>query len=125
MKKTITIIAALVISALLAVAQPPQAFKYKAVARDRYGRLIINQTVAMRISLLQGSASGMVVFSETHLAYANAFGVIELEIGRGTFESGDFSNIDWGLIKTNPERIIPSLAPASCCRFPMPFLQAM
>jgi hypothetical protein len=96
MKKISTILAMLLIAVLTITAQPPQAFKYKAIARNKYGMLIINQQVAIRISILQGSETGPAMFIETHTPVSNLFGVIELEIGRGTPVSGAFSNIDWG-----------------------------
>ena len=96
MKKLTTLFIMLLIAALTITAQPPQAFKYKAIARDKFGRLILNQQVAMRISILQGSESGMAVYVETHTPFTNLYGVIELEIGRGTPELGTIESIDWG-----------------------------
>jgi hypothetical protein len=96
MKKLTTLFILLLTAVLVINAQPPQAFKYKAIARNKYGMLIINQQVAIRISILQGSETGPAMFIETHTPVSNLFGVIELEIGRGTPVSGAFSNIDWG-----------------------------
>ncbi len=96
MKRFTFLFVMLLITALTVTAQPPQAFKYKAIARDRNGHLIVNRKVAMRISLLQDSENGMAVYVETHTPWSNAFGVIELEIGRGTPVTGNFSMIDWG-----------------------------
>ena len=76
--------------------QPPQTFKYQAVARDAIGNIIVNQTVSFKISILQGSASGTVVYSESHTLPTNDYGLVNLIIGNGTNISGDFSNIDWG-----------------------------
>ena len=45
----------MLVSALFS--QPPQAFKYLAVARDNAGNVIANQNVSFRIGILQGSAS--------------------------------------------------------------------
>jgi hypothetical protein len=97
MKKLFTLFVLLLIAVLTITAQPPQAFKYKAVARDKYGRLLVNQQVAIRISILQGSESGMAVYVETHTPYSNAFGIIDLDIGRGKSERGTLAAIDWGM----------------------------
>ena len=97
MKKLTTLFILLLTAVLMITAQPPQAFKYKAIARNKYGMLIINQTVAIRISLLQGSETGMPVYVETHTPASNLFGVIELEIGRGIPASGSFESIDWSV----------------------------
>jgi hypothetical protein len=79
------------------VAQTPQAFKYQAVARDASGNVLANKSVSFKISILSGSVSGIVVYCETHSGKAtNAFGLVELEIGKGTLVSGAFSSIGWG-----------------------------
>lgn len=78
-------------------AQTPQSFRYQAVARDNSGNVLANQAVSFKISILGGSISGAVAYSETHTGLStNAFGLVELEIGKGTSESGIFSSIDWG-----------------------------
>ena len=42
-----------------------------------------------------GSASGTAVYVETQVPTTNANGLVSLEIGAGTVESGDFATIDW------------------------------
>jgi hypothetical protein len=81
----------------IAAAQSPQAFKYQAVARDVSGNVLANKTVSIKISILGGSTSGTVLYSETQPGKStNAFGLLELEIGKGTVLSGTFSSIPWG-----------------------------
>ncbi|HRY98623.1 MAG TPA: tail fiber domain-containing protein [Bacteroidales bacterium] len=77
--------------------QSPQGFAYQAVARDTSGQLLPNQGVSFRFSLLQGGLSGTVVYSETHAALTNDFGLVNLSIGTGSPISGSFSGIDWSL----------------------------
>ncbi|HSO85513.1 MAG TPA: hypothetical protein VLQ91_03105 [Draconibacterium sp.] len=78
-------------------AQAPQSFRYQAVARDNSGNVLANQNVSFRISILGGSISGTVVYSETHSGLStNAFSLVELEIGKGTPVTGTFSAINWG-----------------------------
>ena len=96
MKRTLLFILSLMLFAMVAIAQSPEAFKYQAVARDAGGQILANQSVSFRISILQGSASGTSVYSETHAATTNTFGLVNLEIGDGTVASGDFSAIEWG-----------------------------
>jgi hypothetical protein len=52
----------------------------------------------MKISILQGSATGTVVYSETYspVPQTNANGLVTVEIGCGTPVSGTFSSINWG-----------------------------
>jgi len=49
----------------------------------------------MKISLLQGSETGAVVYSETHTATTNGSGLVTLQVGGGTVVSGSMSSIDW------------------------------
>jgi hypothetical protein len=96
MKKTI-ILTMLFFLGISMVAQTPQAFKYQAVARDASGNVLVNKSVSFKISILSGSISGIVVYSETHPGKTtNAYGLVDLEIGKGTVVSGTFSSIGWG-----------------------------
>ncbi len=85
-------IAALTISSF---AQSPQKMSYQAVVRNTSGVLQANQTVGMKISILQGSETGTAVYVETQTKTTNANGLVTLEIGSGTLVSGTFSGIDW------------------------------
>jgi hypothetical protein len=76
-------------------AQVPQSFNYQAVARNSIGSIISNQTVSFRISLLQGNASGLNVYSETHNVTTNQFGLVNFAVGNGIIINGNFTNIDW------------------------------
>ena len=77
-------------------AQAPQKFNYQAVVRDDAQNIVSEQAVGIRISILQESVDGTVVYSETHTPTTNAFGLVTLEIGGGTVVSGDLSTVDWG-----------------------------
>jgi hypothetical protein len=48
----------------------------------------------MKISLLQGSETGAVVYSETHTATTNGSGLVTLQVGGGIAVSGSMSSID-------------------------------
>jgi hypothetical protein len=76
-------------------AQAPQKMSYQAVLRNSNDSLLISTPVGMRISLVQGSPTGTVVFSETQTATTNANGLVSLQIGMGTAVSGTFAGIDW------------------------------
>jgi uncharacterized protein (TIGR02145 family) len=78
-------------------AQAPQAFKYQAVARDVSGLILPDKNVSFKISILSGNTSGPVIYSETHSGKkTNAFGLVDLEIGKGTPDTGTFVSIPWG-----------------------------
>ncbi|MCP4126453.1 MAG: collagen-like protein, partial [Gammaproteobacteria bacterium] len=96
MKKLTLTFTILVIIASITFAQAPQSFKYQAIARDVEGNIISNKQISLRISLLQGSNSGKIVYSETHDLQTTAFGLILLEIGNGNVNTGNFSDITWG-----------------------------
>ncbi|MBK8685507.1 MAG: hypothetical protein IPN26_11185 [Bacteroidetes bacterium] len=49
-----------------AFCQAPQAIPYQAIARDNTGAAIINQSIALRLSLHDLTANGIIVFQETH-----------------------------------------------------------
>jgi hypothetical protein len=78
------------------VAQTPQAFKYQAVARDNSGNVLASRAVSFRISIVQGTVSGPVVYSELQSATTNAYGLVDFQIGKGSSPSGNFSTINWG-----------------------------
>jgi uncharacterized protein (TIGR02145 family) len=83
------------IIATLVLAQVPQKFSYQSVIRNSGNQLIANQTVGIKISVLQGSANGTVVYAETHSPTTTANGLANIEIGGGNVLSGNFANINW------------------------------
>ncbi|WP_350213832.1 tail fiber domain-containing protein, partial [Gracilimonas sp.] len=76
------------------MAQVPQGFNFQAVARDGDGELIVNSQLGVRISVLQGSETGTIVYTETQTAETNGAGLFDLVIGEGESED-NFSVIDW------------------------------
>jgi len=76
-------------------AQVPQGFSYQAVVRDANNELITNKTIGVKVSLLQGSEYGNVIYSETHSPVTNGNGLLTLAVGGGKVISGEFATIDW------------------------------
>jgi hypothetical protein len=64
---------------------------YQAVVRDGSNNLVTNTAVGMQISILQGSATGAVVYIETQTPTTNANGLINIDIGGGV----GFNTINW------------------------------
>jgi uncharacterized protein (TIGR02145 family) len=73
------------------LAQMPQSVSYQAVVRDADNNLVANQNVGLRIAILQGTANGSEVYSETFTQSTNANGLITVEIGGNT----GLGTIDW------------------------------
>lgn len=81
---------------ITAMAQTPQTINYQAVARNSAGNPLLNSSVAVRISIRDGSATGTVVYAERDTATTNAFGLFAVAIGSGNVISGTFAGINWG-----------------------------
>ncbi len=65
-------------------AQAPQSFQYQTIIRDVQGEVVMNQSVSLRITIIQGPINpdpGTNVYQETHILNTNAFGLVNLEIG--------------------------------------------
>ena len=90
MRKIYAIFLALLLTATI-WAQSPQKMSYQAVIRNNSDQLVTNHAVGMRISILQGSSSGTVVYTETQTPTTNANGLVSIEIGGGA----GFDAINW------------------------------
>ena len=77
------------------MAQAPQKMSFQSIIRNSSGALVINQPVGLRISVLQGSATGVAVYSETQTDSTNANGLVSLQIGGGKVVTGSFTAINW------------------------------
>ncbi|MGE0019242.1 MAG: hypothetical protein AB7S72_06215 [Draconibacterium sp.] len=96
MKKLNTLMILFLLGFNITMAQVPSAFNYQAVVRNNSGELIADQNVSFRISILQNSESGTAVYTETHAAHTNSFGLVTLKIGMGTPVTGIFNPGGWG-----------------------------
>ena len=81
---------------IFAVAQAPQKINFQSILRNSSGEVVSNSSVSLRISILSGTITGTLVYSETHAKTTDAGGLISLQIGGGTVSSGVFGNINWG-----------------------------
>lgn len=92
--KILTFFGTVLISGMLS-AQAPQSFTYQSVIRNSSDQLVASSPIGTKISLLQGSTTGTIVYVETHNASTNANGLLSLIVGAGTVQNGNFSTIDW------------------------------
>jgi uncharacterized protein (TIGR02145 family) len=79
------------------IAQAPEKMSYQAVIRNSSDQLVKNQAVGMKISLLQGTVTGTIIYQETYNPnpQTNANGLVSVEIGGGIPITGTFEGIDW------------------------------
>jgi hypothetical protein len=93
-RKIITIVAVIFVFAAT-FAQAPQKMSYQSVVRNAANQLGTNQSIGVKISIVEGSLTGATVYAETHTT-TNANGLFALEAGGGTPTTGTFSAINWG-----------------------------
>jgi microcystin-dependent protein/3-methyladenine DNA glycosylase Mpg len=93
MKKLYFFLLFMLLCTMGAFAQTPEKLSYQAIVRNASDKILANQAVGVQISILQNGSS---VYTETHNATTNANGLINLEVGAGTQQSGAFGTINWG-----------------------------
>ena len=94
MKKIITL--SLLFITFLSFGQVPQGISYQAIALNSSGNPVVSSNVQLRLSILDVSATGTVLYSETQVRTTNTQGLFNLVIGQGTMVSGTFNTINWG-----------------------------
>jgi len=77
---------------LTALAQ--QGINYK--IKDGGGNIVANQNITIQFQILEGAGMAN-VYQETHSPMTDANGIVMVNIGEGTPNSGNYSTIDWGL----------------------------
>jgi hypothetical protein len=95
MKNNSFLAAIMLLMSLNLSAQSPEKINYQAIARDLTGNPLISTSVNIKFDIIQGTPPGIIVYSETHVASTNQFGLFITEVGAGTPTSGIFSGINW------------------------------
>ncbi|MBK7762937.1 MAG: collagen-like protein [Bacteroidetes bacterium] len=95
----ITMLFALLFVSSLVNAQAPLAIPYQAVARNISGELLANQTISLRISIHDTTATGWVVYKELHNVTTTALGLFTINIGQGTPIpiTAELNDINWSI----------------------------
>jgi hypothetical protein len=75
------------------------AIPYQAVVRDGSGTPLVNHPITVRFTLHDSSASGSIIYQETHNITTNNLGLFTLHIGTGTASIGNIDSIHWALYK--------------------------
>ena len=91
--KRVFLVFVIVVMSILAMAQVPQKMNFQALIRNSEDELVTNQTISIKVSVLNNSNTP--VYGESHSVTTNANGVVTLVIGEGTVTNGDFASIDW------------------------------
>lgn len=78
----------------VAFAQAPQGFNYQGIARDAGGNAVADQSVTLRLSIVDGATSTD-QYVETHQVQTNAFGLFTVQVGQGTPVNGTFAGVTW------------------------------
>ncbi len=90
----LTLLLFLVTTALYS--QSPLGIPYQAVVSNVNGSVMSNAAVNMIFKIHDGTASGSVVYEESHALTSNAQGLVTCVVGNGVVSQGNFSNIPWG-----------------------------
>ncbi len=97
MKKFYIFLCLAIASLVQLQAQAPQGFNYQATVRNSAGDLVINTNVYFKFNVIQASQTADPVFTETHNQLTDDLGQVTLIIGKGSPNTGVFSEIDWSL----------------------------
>ncbi len=89
--KSVILFIVLMFIATLVYSQVPMKMSYQAVVRDTASNLVTNQEISMKVSILQGTTEGVVVYVEDLNPITNLNGLISIEIGA----ADGFSSINW------------------------------
>jgi len=97
MKKLLLIALLSIGFTLIIKAQTPQQFNYQGAARNANGTPLANKNIALRISILDGSSTGTVQYSEVRNVTTNALGLYTLAIGATGASSvnGTIAGVTW------------------------------
>ena len=76
MKKELILILLLSLYQLGFAQNAPKGYKLQTTIRSNTGELLISKLVAIKISIIQNSNSGNVVYRELHRVASNEFGIV-------------------------------------------------
>ena len=61
------------------------------------GQVLWNEDIGVQFSILSGSATGAIIYKETHATSTDEFGMFDLVIGQGLVQgTQSFNMINWG-----------------------------
>jgi hypothetical protein len=95
MKRIYSILIPFVFGIMHIYGQAPDGFQYQAAVSGNGGVLLKETNVTVRFNIKAETATGTVVYSETHTTTTNSSGLIFLAVGKGTAATGAFASINW------------------------------
>jgi len=94
--KNFTVLFTALLMSLSLLAQAPMGINYQTVIRDGAGDILPDTELTLQMTIRSGAPDGAVVYQETHPVNTNAFGLVNLVIGSGSVQTGNFAGINWG-----------------------------
>ncbi len=98
--KRIVLLTVLLFAGIIANGQVPEGFNYQGIARNSTGQIISGVTLGVRIEIIDGIVSPLVIWAEEHVVETNDFGLFTLMVGDPDAtivpaEAASFDKIDW------------------------------
>jgi hypothetical protein len=86
-------------SLIVGKSQSAEGINFQGVARNSNGVLISNKNIMMRLSIIDSSQSGIIIYQEIKSVFTNISGVFSIIIGAKEMNkivtTGDFYSIEW------------------------------
>ncbi len=95
MKKILSFFIALICIVSISAQSVPQKINYQAVAHDASGDVLASQSLSVNVQILSGSATGTLMYEESHTVTTNQYGLFYFKIGEGVVSSGAMNSIAW------------------------------
>ena len=92
----IAAIALLLFLPIISFSQAPSTIPYLAIIRNVDGSIMSNASLMITLMIHDVTATGTVVYEESHTTSSNAQGLINISVGSGNATIGSFNAIDWG-----------------------------
>ncbi len=96
MKNIFLLLLILLINKNTALAQGSVGFNYNTVVRNNLAQLVINENVQFRFNIKKGSITALPIYSEIHQIKTDNEGKVNLVIGKGSFPTSNFTQLNWG-----------------------------
>ncbi|NOT49651.1 MAG: hypothetical protein HOP10_00065 [Chitinophagaceae bacterium] len=99
MRKLLFTLSILLFFVAVSEAQAPHFFNYQGVARNSVGNALVNKSIGLRITIRDGGALGIPVYTETRKVITNNFGLFNIQVGGAgaTNVAGSISGALWNL----------------------------